>query len=533
MSLGQISIPINLDRAPERKDDMATTNCWTLEIDFGQVGYRNQQQSFKLALDASPLQHLIEDAQNALRVYELLLIERPGDVWNYVFVVPQDVPKRVSAGIERLRKSAQPAYGLHPWPEGKIPLLAFDKLFGWCGDDTEPEDETWLSHRNSETMHAFARALLTSAKVAQQILAWNDHLLRHIVAQVKAGTHAYSFLDRTSLIKPCQLRTQTATTFSIGFYEKLGELLRDGDITSIALRANWDYRTLRMMATEQRRRAYLTGHLPGDALFLGALINGDVSNEAWDSEIWFFSEGLSHGDLFIQGAGMGGNSIKSLVESHHRIPGRYILSTKDEGSISGFDKCEEGDGFVLYRKERPDSRRHALAMIDHQRRSSRGMAMTFEDGNSIFGFEKALFVVGKDLPAATQTALASGLAEWRHGGGEPAVVSLGTSDALLQSGCESIILPDTEDGEVARGMIKSLLHDKCRWLDVVVLLNAPEWVEELLSYRLDRSGRPWQPWIVTNTPPWHLKADLLLEGNLAKIFANATEKAKADRPTML
>jgi len=31
---------------------MAATNCWTLDIDFGQVGYRRRQQAFKLSLDA-------------------------------------------------------------------------------------------------------------------------------------------------------------------------------------------------------------------------------------------------------------------------------------------------------------------------------------------------------------------------------------------------------------------------------------------------------------------------------------------------
>lgn len=507
---------------------MAATNCWTLDIDFGQVGYRRRQQAFKLSLDASPLQDLVEDARNALRVYELLLIERPGDVWNYVFVVPQEVPERVSTGIERLRKAA-----LNPWPEGKIPLLVFDTIFGWYGDDTEPEDEAWLSHRDSETMRAFARALLMSAKVAQENLGWNDHLLQHIVAQAKAETHAYSFLDRASLIKPCQQRTQTVKRCSAGFYNKLALLLRDGDVTSVAFRAGSDYQVLRMMATEQRRRASLTGHLPGDALYLGAIVDDEVSNEAWDSEIWFFSEGLSHGDLFIQGSGIGGESIKNLVETHHRIPGRYILAIRDEGNIAGFDKCEQGDGFVLYCRKIPDSRRRSLALIDHRRRSRLGQAMIFEDGSSIFGFEKALFVVGADVPAATQAALASGISEWRRYGGEPAVVSLGTNEALLQSGCESIVLPGIESAAIAERSLDSLLHEKCRWLDVVVLLDVPEWVEEALARKFSGSRMPWQPWVLTNTPLRHLDVDLLLEGDLARTFAGAAGKATAGRSVML
>ena len=72
---------------------------------------------------------------------------------------------------------------------------------------------------------------------------------------------------------------------------------------------------------------------------LSALTNQRISNEDWGSEIWFFEEGLGHGDLFIEGGGdLGGAPIKSLVQRHGRVPGRYILSAADEGDVSGFDR---------------------------------------------------------------------------------------------------------------------------------------------------------------------------------------------------
>jgi hypothetical protein len=95
-------------------------------------------------------------------------------------------------------------------------------------------------------------------------------------------------------------------------------------------------------------------------LHLSALSNHKISNDDWGSEIWFFDEGLGHGDLFIEGGGLGSTSIKELVQRHARVPGRYILSAvADEGDIDGFVR-ETGDGFVLYRKQTPDTQRVAL-----------------------------------------------------------------------------------------------------------------------------------------------------------------------------
>jgi hypothetical protein len=50
-----------------------------LVIDFGAVGYRQARHPFKIRLAAEGLSALFRDVAAAHRVYELLLIERPGD----------------------------------------------------------------------------------------------------------------------------------------------------------------------------------------------------------------------------------------------------------------------------------------------------------------------------------------------------------------------------------------------------------------------------------------------------------------------
>ncbi len=230
----------------------------------------------------------------------------------------------------------------------RVPFAVFDRLFYRSGDATEPEDETWLNHRDSRAMHAFAQQLFAAVRGAHSRLEWADQLVRHTVSLMRSGHHPYAFLDREVAIQRGREHVPNPPAHSAGFYRQLDTLLDDPELTSVAYRAAGDYAVLRAMAVEQRRRAGRTGHCAGHALHLSALVIREISNEAWDSDIWFFEEGLGHGDMRIEGGEVGGAPIKVLVDHHDRVPGRYILRTKDEGTIDGFDR-EMGNGWVLYR----------------------------------------------------------------------------------------------------------------------------------------------------------------------------------------
>ena len=255
-----------------------------LSIDFGEVGYWNRKEPFKVGLDASPLTKLIGDATNAFRLYELLLIRRPGDVWDYVTVTPEVVPKRVAERIARAREEAMPRFERqHPWPEGQLPFPVFDKLFFWSWDDTEPEDEAWLSHRGSSVMDRFATQLLGIVNSAKARLNWNDPLLTHVIKLIETGKHEFDSLSRAAAIAADDSHRPGEDQHSKEFYEKLDDVLSDKELVSVAYRSDGDYRILRAMATEQRRRANLTGHQTGNSLYLSALVNRTISNVAWDS----------------------------------------------------------------------------------------------------------------------------------------------------------------------------------------------------------------------------------------------------------
>ena len=77
-----------------------------LVIDFGEVGNRFGRHPFRIRLKAEALRALIEHATAAHRIYEMLLIERPGDVWAYVSVVIEQAPREVFERIAHHRSTA-------------------------------------------------------------------------------------------------------------------------------------------------------------------------------------------------------------------------------------------------------------------------------------------------------------------------------------------------------------------------------------------------------------------------------------------
>ena len=138
----------------------------SLVLDFGSVGYHNDKHPFKVCLVADLLVGLIRDARNASRVYELMLICRPGDIWDYVSVVPLDLPPRLAARVALLGKKVDSVeMGSQVPPAQGIPFSAFDRRFSWLGDDTEPEAEAWLNQRDSPAMRSPRKCSATHSMV--------------------------------------------------------------------------------------------------------------------------------------------------------------------------------------------------------------------------------------------------------------------------------------------------------------------------------------------------------------------------------
>ena len=496
-----------------------------LEIDFGEVGYWRGKERFHVSLGAAPLIELIGHARQAHRVYELSLITRPGDVWDYLTVTPHALPETLERRVADARRAATPAFGgKHPWPAESIPFLPFDQLFQLAWADNDPADEAWLGQREGAVMRAFSAQLLAMARSSlTQCEPWCREIHEHERERIRAGSHPRHFMPRKPTRFERDIAAPNAARHSEDFYGKLEELLRDPELAAVAYRGGEDYRVFATLACEQRRRARLTGHAPEHCVALSAWDSACIHNEDWGSHIRRYEEGLGQGDLLIA------QHFRDLIEQDLRVPQRAILSMQGEGPLSGYTQ-ETGEGWVLYRKQAPITRRDALLGADLQHSRELGPVLCFgEQGPALLSFENARFVLGEAVSLEVREQLASILAEWEQHGGMPQVFAQGDVSAFLRAGCQRVfaIPPDA----LQLTTLDELLTRHRRWTDALFALDCPTWMNGLFA-RHHSSGDPWKTWIVRTGNSEELPGDLILPvETLAARLGEAWQQAKQYRPS--
>ena len=450
----------------------------SLLVDFGEVGHWFSKSPFIVRLDACGLNRLINDAQRGMRIYELSMIQRPGDVWKYVLVelveAPDDLKKRVSGRW----LSAKPRYGDHPWPENHLPILTFDKLFCYCGDDTDPVDENWLGHRYSNELKAFADLLLTQVQNAKWQLGLNDPLKTHELELVRQGRHRNDYLDAANCIQGFDAFDFGERHFGDSFYQKAIKLLRDQRVMSVAWRGDGDYELLRILCAEQRNCANRLRREPSHSLLITALVGKTFDVTSWGSEVRYFQEGIGYGDLWIE-QNCQGIHFKELMESDSRAPGRYILSVVNEIDIDGFSK-ETGDGWTLFTRNTPFESRYSLTKSAIYLSPRVSPVLSYEHGNGrdrIYSHERMVFVVAGARSADEWASLAIQLARLERLGVQVTIAMPKDEMAFAMAACNNVIpLSDSEDStgkrQFDRCCQKALVE-----ADVIILVDTTEVIE--------------------------------------------------------
>ncbi|MGE4072190.1 MAG: hypothetical protein AB7E72_13555 [Lysobacterales bacterium] len=509
-----------------------------LTLDFGEVGYHYNREPFCVRLDAEALETLIADACNAYRVYELTLIQRPGDVWDYVHVVPEAVPGRVAERLETARADAMPRLAkVHPWPEGKVAFAVFDKFFYYAWDDTEPDSEAWLGARGSDRVVAFADRLFATAQAALAKLEEGDPLMRHELHLARTHRHWCSHEGFETVVERFRnpLHTPKPPAHSPGYYDHLEALLRDPDLVSVAYRGRGDWPLMRLLCAEQRRRVDATGHSQIHALHLSASTDYRAGVDAWDGRIWFFSEGLAHGDLLIDGPGHNGVSAKQLIEKYRRRP-QVVLTDAADFEIDGYSR-EIGDGWTVFRRSEPRSRRQNMELIASRRQPDDKPVIQFEgEGSSVYPFDRGLIVLGDGLSAAAISAVTTLIQAWRDRDGELLIIATGEISKWSEAGIDGPFqVPDTlhADSEAEQAnWVSGLLRDKQTWTDVAMLLGAPEWIARSIHAALASGTRPWAPWIVQTDGIVGARVDLVLDADPAIQLSDPFERASVCKPLL-
>ena len=322
-------------------------------IDLSFKPRKGNQITFKVEILTYAIDSLIEATRDAMSVYELFSVRRVGDIWKYLWLRPVELPPRIQEKYQRAREEAKPPYDkTHPWPNDQIPFLTFDAWFFW-NYDIDEEDESWLYRREGEEFKAFVESCYAQVQQAQIALRCSEDLLiQNAIKLLDAGKHKQDYAPQI----PFNRSRNDKSTYNLhrhseDYYRKLIEVLEMPEINSVAYRDGNDFQTIRLCCIEQVKRVHEHGQSVDDYKIC-AIGNMELDVESWGANVLFYEEGLGYGDLFIQQENDYGTPLKNLVGSGRRY-GHFLLSIKDEGEISGYQR-EIGKDWVLYRAQ-PDT----------------------------------------------------------------------------------------------------------------------------------------------------------------------------------
>ena len=188
----------------------------TLPLDFGPVSGQGLHP-FAIALDAAPFEQLLDDARNAHRIYELALLQRPGDLWEYLEVIATQIPPTIAGPLDKARILASQTGA--PWPEGRVPFAVFDNHVRDGADEAAAAAEAWRDACAGEAAQAFVQELFGRIP---EVVANGNGLVADEQARIAAGTHAFAFLPRERAIAESRRHPPNAPVHTEAFYAKLG-----------------------------------------------------------------------------------------------------------------------------------------------------------------------------------------------------------------------------------------------------------------------------------------------------------------------
>lgn len=309
---------------------------------------------FKVRLHFHSLLHLMTDSVSSIRLYELSQISRPGDIWRYLWVEIVDVPGDVRDRVARSLEESGIKYMRIPWPENFIPLIDFDKIFHWCGDDTGREDECWLSARESALFRDIAEEEFAKIRKVQHWLARSqDTLISHEISTIATRKHSLDYIAAPAIKRtlPGYRSVTVRSSRSPEYYDKLSSLLSSPEVESVSSFDDTDFGINRLIFAEQRRRANALNCAPLKALLVCLLSDGLDYVDEWGSAVHYFQEGLGDAVMFIDSDLR--DPLAEILQKRPRRRCPLIFSHRDGDEIEGYAN-ERGNGWVLYRKTTPD-----------------------------------------------------------------------------------------------------------------------------------------------------------------------------------
>lgn len=278
----------------------------------------------RVRFDAAAITLLIEQATAGVRVHELLSVTQLGDVCAYLQATIEH--RAPEPGADRDR------HDLHPEHEDNSSLtyeqfLKRTRCFDAAG--------TWESIVHGEAFREFAMGLLGEMEAAQRVLRESgDPLIQYELDRVNRHNHPreLALVEGGLALHDPARKLDITPVYGPGFYACLTDLVALPDVHSLSNCGSADYRTLRIACMERWRR----GGVPesnGGTFEIHVL---DMHNRwgtetthdyddgyryalgsvpGWFEGIRFYSEGLGHGDVFIDDT-VSRDNLPEIIETY-------------------------------------------------------------------------------------------------------------------------------------------------------------------------------------------------------------------------
>ncbi len=300
-------------------------------------------------VDARPLEVLAEAAALGFRVYELMSIQRIGDILYYLELNIVDINSRIQNMVNssmNTRGDSKPDYHT-------VPYRVFDSLFEENIYFAETyEAENWLGHRESSEWKQYLTDLLRVVRVLQKRLRGiDDFLLKHEINLIDNDEHEFDLLDEVTRDSSSKFDLDALSPLPGYLLELISDLITRDDVRTVSCHIK-DHRLWRIFTTEQIKRVERTGQ-PHQEVFGICGIDGRNAYQSlskqWGGEIHSPYEGVCPSDLFIQSGFCGYDpfvmeSTKQLCAAYG--PCRYYLTQIDHGELDATIKTTHTDWFL-------------------------------------------------------------------------------------------------------------------------------------------------------------------------------------------
>lgn len=314
----------------------------------------HRKLAFKISIQFNQLAMLIDSAAVGWRIYELMSLQRPGDLLNYLLVSPVEIDSEIEKVICDYN---QDDFEIRYHPEKPLQTLPFtriDQCFAWKGDDTDNWDEIWCLVADKGYWRTLILEIFPILReIQKQIAASTDSLVQRELRMIEQFTHPYMMGANPPRPNKFTELPPSNEPLSPVLVQYLQGLIQTGDIRSVSGSIS-DYYFWRSLIATQLARSEQFGLPPRRAFGLGC----DDRGGPWCSLAFVLGakihepyEGICGGDIFFMPSWFR-FYVEAALSSGRLIAGtggrhcRYLVTQRDLGELPFAQHRQFGDWHV-------------------------------------------------------------------------------------------------------------------------------------------------------------------------------------------